>query len=407
MSTREHASEAGEDDLEVASGLGCLPVSSTRLFGLAAAMVPADKPMRRILDSPVMIEDLSAMGPGYVEGLATAADHAMVVSPADLAVWGQREQGVIAAIQSLRDVRANQLVMLDPGETLRSWYDSRAEPPRAITVIGSAIPWSQLTELQLAGVCAARVPLGTAQEAAIWADRTADRWRREPSLRRRAWVVAPADDLFTRRLAEHALPDLRRMLEDLGFAVPLVPPADNEPVGMIVLMTHGNEVSGAPVIPAAVGERVLRACANGGLVIHLGCHGAGSTPGKRYGDLPCLVGGAPVSAASIDACSRFAQDCLSAGACAVIGHLDVTWSRTLARRGLLAGVIERLATGTATVACAARLLADESNRRARLAIDLVAAGDLLAAGEAWLRHLDLSGFVCTGDACEFPRWDID
>lgn len=386
--------------LEVASGWSGAEVTEHRLYEAAAALVPAVLPARTLAALDLShLEDL-ARGGGYVRGVERASRYALVVHEADLAI----AKPLCANFED----RKGEVAVLGPTDTLGGWYRGREEPPRAVFVVGTAIPWSETVQLQqLAPVFVSRLPLCSASDAGWWEQRADHRWLVQAEARKRAWIVSPAHDLFTRRLAEFVVGPLRRALGALRFAPdPLRPPGDDEEVGLVVLLTHGDDLTGAPVVDAATHDRVLAACARGAIIVHLGCHGAGRVAGDRYGDLASRLD-VPQPRVPRDAHATFARACLLAGAAGVIAHLDATWSKTFEDPSALIHALEGIAEGTATASFATHLLVAEANRCAAAAVDHCRAGDLAAGGRAWLRHLDLSGFVCLGDVREAPRWRDD
>jgi hypothetical protein len=387
-------------ELEVASGWTGDQITEQRLYRAAAQIVPGN-PIPSRPEDVVSLADLEerATAGGYIRGLVRSDRCAVVVHEAELAVADP--------LHGWLGDQSIELAALDPGDTLGGWYQQRAERLRAICVVGTQIPWNEILTLQQAGVLVSRLPFGCSMQTSRWVDYTTQRWSLETEVRRRAWIVAPGDDLFTQRLKRFLLDPLCDVFRELGFAHELQePPGPHEEVGLVVLLTHGDEVTGAPVIDSHTRDCVLAACAQGAIIIHLGCHGAGRTAGNRYGDLARRLG-VPQLQVPFDTYAAFARDCLQAGSTAMMAHLDATWSKTFEGRAVLIDAIEAIAEGTATIGYATQMLANEANRCGRVAAERRHVGDVLASGQAWLRYLDLSGFVCLGDVAGYVRWRDD
>lgn len=385
---------------EVASGLPLDAVETRRLYEAAAQIFP-DRAVPAPLDPARLAshdrEAMAVMGGRHVRGLGRDASSAVVTTA------GERD--LVGPLETWLEDREGQLVVLERPMTLDAWYREQPVEPRTVCVVGTAISWRELAALQDAGVLIARLPFRSPGQVERWARTATLRWFKDATLRKRAWIVAPADDRFTHDLAEHTVARLCRELHQLGFAGdPLAAPAEGEPVGLVLLLAHGDERTGAPVIAERAVARVLAACGDGAVIVHLGCHGAGRSAGHRYGDLPRHLGAAVSAGSATDTCSSFALDCLVAGATGFIGHLDATWSGTFEQPRALIDLVASIAEGTATCGYAVGLLANEANRRARLAMTQRLAGNVVASGEAWLRYLDLSGFVCLGDVRAYAAW---
>lgn len=392
-------------ELEFSSGLSIGPIAEESLYDLAGALITK----RAVPPAPadLAFELGGALGPA-VMGRFHGALWAMVAGA------GEPDASIAQKLRTVAQRRVSP-ILLGAGCSVIEWWEKQQPRPRAVCVVGTQIPWRELEQLQQAGVLVGRLPFHDPERAARWAVGATARWLRKPELPRRAWIVAPANDKFTLRLANYTVCRLQRALKDLSFGDDaLAMPASDDEVGLVILLVHGREApaDGDPCVAPETRARVLAAARNGAVILHLGCHGAGRTAGGRYGDLPVVLGAEQATIATRDTVSPFAMECVEAGATAVIGHLDGTWSKTLEDPEVLIQLVDGIARGSITVGVATRLLADEANRRAATAMAHVFAASQGEAGEQWrreagkqwLRFLDLSGFVCIGDPCAFVRW---
>jgi hypothetical protein len=376
-----------DDSYEIASGLAAGPIAERDLYTQIASLVPQlpwPDPVTRTLDG----EALALLG-GHVRGDARGQEYAMVT----------RSAASHASLERWAETRSSELVVIPDNMELASWYGTRSSPPVAVCAAGTGFAWQDLVTVQKAGACVARLPCDTRHSAEAWQDAAIDRWRYPPQLPCRVWLIAPSNDAFTQRLDRYVAPVAAAGLRKCDIDCKAPTGFDDDAVRLVVLLCHG-DADGMPVVQPPVLAAVRRACSRGSIVLHLGCHGAGRLAGDRYGGLaPSSMG--IDGRAERDTCSPFARSCLDAGAPAVIAHLDATWSKTFARNSLraLVDVIVSLATGSATAGHAALSLTQAADARAREAVEHLRANRVVEAGEAWLRYLDLSGFVCLGEVC--------
>ncbi|HEY0987877.1 MAG TPA: hypothetical protein VGD80_12525 [Kofleriaceae bacterium] len=375
-----------DNSYEIASGLAAIPIAELDLYQQMARLVP-DTPWPAPVAPTFSAEALASLG-AHILGNARRSDYAMVT----------RSIALHASLERWVETRSSKIVVVPDDTELAAWYRTRSNPPLAVCAAGAGFAWCDLVAVQQAGACVARLPCDSSPGAEAWRDAALERWRDPPRLPPRVWFIAPNNDAFTQRLARYIVPAAANALRECQIVCE-ERAASGDDVRLVVLLSHGDP-EGAPVVPPPVLAAVLRACSQGAIVLHLGCHGAGRLAGERYGELAPRslgVGGR----AERDTCSPFARRCLDAGAPAVIAHLDATWSKTFERNSLrvLVEVIVLLATGGATAGYAALSLTRAADARARAAIEHLRANRVLEAGEAWLRYLDLSGFVCLGDVC--------
>jgi hypothetical protein len=223
-----------------------------------------------------------------------------------------------------------------------------------------------------------------------WWHASAQRPRmREPLV----WIALGASNGFTRVLHDQLLTELETLLEVDRVTVQRTPTAD---AMLVVVLDHGAaEPLGVPAT-AGLHQRLLESVTPGSIVVHFGCFGAGRAGGDRYVGLLGIE-----RRDAVESISSFALDCLARGASAVIGHVDGTWSGTYVDPRPVAEVVRHLAAGV-SAGYATRLLTIEAQRHAACAVAM-RTNDPRRAGQHWLRHLDLSGYVCLGDPCSRLR----
>jgi hypothetical protein len=340
---------------------------------------------------------------GRVQG-RIAKDEWVAVSVGDQA-------DLIRAIAPLAKARGGETVTFASAADLAAyWSKERAKGLRALCLLGTGVPWLAQERLQLDGALVSRIPVDDANALDAYATRLVRFEAGRPSLPRLAVLVAPAFDEFTRILHEVFVAPLTQVLSHLNFEVVLHPPAERTAgrlaeAGLIVLLTHGGDGgdAGEPVgLDDGARQAVVDACSQGAWVAHLGCNGAGTFAGGRFGKLIEQLGlDAPIT--PCDSVSRFAIDCVRAGARGVLAHVDSTWSNAFERADSIVTWVEWIASGEGALAWSAEDLARDAGRAAVDAFEARAAGDP-EAGLHWLRHLDLRGFVTFGDPSSFCGW---
>jgi hypothetical protein len=231
----------------------------------------------------------------------------------------------------------------------------------------------------------------------------------KPKLPRTASILAPGSDPFTEILHRRFTDRLKHALEGLGFSVRLEPVGGertaSEAPAFAFVLAHGSDPPrfGTPV---DVDSKVIaRACRAGGWIVHLGCYGAGVSAGRRFGDLPERLGIDDAAPARFDAVSGFAAGCLAKGARGVLAHVDSTWSSAF--EGGVEPIVdfaEWIASGRGALGYACDSLAAASNRAAVSAYQLREMKSERDSGLAWMRHLDLRGFVALGDPSSSSGW---
>jgi hypothetical protein len=388
-------------ELEASSGLGIsTPIARDRLYEEAARLVPATLSIA----PPDSAEPRLPEGQVTLGGPPGGAVHGDEFADAWSLVAGRGEAPLHQGARELLAWRRSRAAVLAGDAGLLDWWQSRAPRPAAVCVVGTAIPWADVEALQGRGVWVGRLPFGTDSELRTWVEGAVERSCEPTPMPRRALVVAPRDDEFTRQVAGGALARLDALLRARRFE--RVDSTTTERVGLVVFMTHGSEApdAGWPTTRDDAAARALEAIGPGAVVVHLGCHGAGVSAGSRYGDLPVIVGARPLAATAADSCSRFAVQCLARGAAAVLAHVDGTWSRTLHDCEAFFHCLDWIVSGKGSVGRAIACLAEDANRRGREAYELLAAKRTARAGESWLRSLDLRGFVCLGDPSAAVTW---
>lgn len=321
-------------------------------------------------------------------------------------------QEAAASVQSHR-IGSHRLV--DDEQELLEWArtDGRHDT-RCLLLVGTGISWAAQEELQSRGFYVGRLPFDEPAQIRQYAERLVTQEQQQKRLPRRAWVVAPDNDDFTRMLHRLLAQPLHETLRDQGFAEESIlwtegsrRPAGALP-GLILLLTHGvaEASSGAPVVSDEVLQAIYEACGQAAVVAHLGCNGAGSMRDGRYRELANWL---PVAfrpqALARDVFSEFTRTCLLRGAQTVLAHVDITWSHTLYPWQPFEEWLRGVASGGCTAGFSAKDFYAEATRAREQARDERRQQHLQQAGSSWLRHLDLHGFVTLGDPCCTFRWE--
>jgi hypothetical protein len=292
----------------------------------------------------------------------------------------------------------------------RFWELERGKGLRALCLLGTQASWLLQEELQLDGALIGRLPFDDPGALHDYVRALASYETTEKS-RRIATVVAPAIDEFTARLAATFVEPVTRVLRKLGFVVAVHDGAPGRDVRvgeshLIVLLTHGadGDLAGEPIgIRAESREAIVEACRHGAFLLHLGCNGAGTFAGGRFGALveELCLGRVPIT--PHDTVSPFALRCLRAGAGGILAHVDSTWSNAFADARVIEAWVEWVASGDGALAFAAEDVSRESGKAAIDAVQRHGKGDP-EASLSWLRFIDLRGFVLLGDPSSFGQW---
>jgi hypothetical protein len=318
--------------------------------------------------------------------------------------------------QALRPLTRRRLAtaprVFDTEADLLEFWKTRPDSLRAVCIAGAGVSWATEERLRLAGAIVGRLPFPEAHAHERFARRLVDRERALEALPRKAWVLVGDPDPFTECLdAVFAGPILKR-LERHGFEVRLAigrqadTLAGDPTPGIAVLLAHGMDPpdTGVPAgVPGLVREVLLSASAAGAVIVHLGCNGAGTVARGRFGDVASELG-LEVPFTETDTFDAFGAACLGAGASAVVGHVDSTWSTAFDTATPVLDFIDWVASGRGSFGHGLESLATEALRAGTEAHDLLRRQKPLDAGLAWLRHLDLRGFVLLGDPSAYCRW---
>jgi hypothetical protein len=275
-----------------------------------------------------------------------------------------------------------------------------------ICLVGRSISWAAQEQLALEVPYVGRIPFTTPEQVEAYAERISDRARDKATMSRCALIVAPAFDGFTIALDNLFTLDLERAFLRHGFRVEVsrgdtpFSTSTSDPASIVVLLTHGEDApnTGNPVgVGPNTMSRITASCEKGAIIVHLGCNGAGQSRGRRYGTLSRRMNLERLPTVERDNFDGFATLCLARGASAVLAHVDSTWSCAFDNAQALIDWTDWLCSGEGTVGYAADSLHNAANLLGRDAFAYKQSGDKLRSGCAWLRHLDLRGFVLLGN----------
>ncbi|MCC6552536.1 MAG: hypothetical protein IT372_05865 [Polyangiaceae bacterium] len=327
------------------------------------------------------------------------------------AVGLQRGAALVAALAPLIERRQGKVALLADSRGVLEYWQQERHGLRAVCLVGTEISWRVQERLQLDGALVGRLPFADPEPLAEYAKRLVARERSRVERKRVGWIVCAEPDPFTAALEQRLGDALERGMRRRGFLVRRFR-GDRidehiDDAGVIILLTHGSDppAAGEPVgLSEEVRARIMDACRGGAVVMHLGCSGAGMLAGGRFEELPRRLGleGCPI--ADADVFSEFGCRCLAAGAGAVVAHVDSTWSIAFQHPRPIVDWIDWICSGRGAVAHAADSISAEANRAGADAFERRRMGDELGSGMAWLRHLDLKGFVVLGDPSSHFRW---
>ncbi|HEY4244353.1 MAG TPA: hypothetical protein VGM88_31280 [Kofleriaceae bacterium] len=310
-----------------------------------------------------------------------------------------RSQSDATTVGPIIAERFGELVEVAPPITPLAWWAARGDGlPRAVCLEGEGWSWHDTEALAAVGPLVARMPAVPHP----WWKTIAERTRVAPP--RRVWIVSTTDDQFTTSLQHFVLPILATLVRDADIELVGSQPAPRS-VGLVILLTHGDASSGAPVGPG-LRETVLAALAECAIVLHLGCFSAGRMQGERYAGLALDIPRELLSSPT-DTVSAFALECLAAGAKAYLGHVDATLSDTFRDPSPLVGAVGAL-LARSSIGYAAQQLQLAGTRYAFSSTQL--SGNQATRREAaaqWLRYLDLKGFACVGDPSTCLEWTME
>ena len=384
-----------------ASGLGPgVSFSETELMRAARILLPST-PVRGV-GGPSR-EGRAVMGRPVVGSVQGSMN-----GPLWVAVTLEEQAGLARAAEPLVQARKSDTATFSTEHELREfWACERTAGLRALCILGTKISWLAQEELQRDGALVARLPFDDHDELYDYA-RTLGR---PQPVGRRATIVAPASDGFTSALSRMFVNPVKDALSALRFEVTIADQR-SEPVdaiaaaAILVLLTHGGDdaAAGEPRgVPPGTREAILEACRRGAWIVHLGCNGAGTFAGGRFGPLvqELSLGRVPVS--QTDTTGRFAIDCLRAGARGVLAHVDSTWSNAFEDPLSVVSWVEWIGSGAGALAWAGEDISRASGNAAIAAVEMHGRGDPRAS-LCWLRHVDLRGFVALGDPSSFGTW---
>jgi hypothetical protein len=176
---------------------------------------------------------------------------------------------------------------------------------------------------------------------------------------------------------------------------------------MVVLLTHGADgaSAGEPLgISRGRCDAIVEACRHGAYLLHLGCNGAGTFAGGRFGALVDELRLPQVPISPCDTISPFALRCLRTGASGILAHVDSTWSNAFVDARAIEAWVDWVASGDGALAFAAEDISRESGKAAIEAVQKQGRADP-EASLSWLRFMDLRGFVLLGDPSSCGLWD--
>lgn len=325
-----------------------------------------------------------------------------VFGPRWVAVTTPGSGELIAAVEALVAYRQGSTAEI--AEASLPSLLNRYPPPLAVCILGTKMSFEAERVISATGISVGRLPfddpdcLSRVSERQVELDRIGRR-----SAKRRAWIVAPCRDGFTRALAQH-----RESIEDTlvraGFDIVRSP--EEGPCSLALLLTHGdaNPSSGKPEMAAKELEYLKHSCGFGATVVHLGCNGAGAAAGSRFLGLEAGLGLRDTLPIHPDgAFSTFAKDCLLAGSAGVVAHVDVTWSTALSTGMLPSELSSWICLGAGSIGYAVQSTFHEhAFREGTRAYRAVLDGNDLGAGYAWWRSVDLGSFTTIGDPSLLP-----
>ncbi len=291
---------------------------------------------------------------------------------------------------------------------LRGWVQEQPESVfQAVCFAGQDCPWQGLALLAERGFGASRLPALTAER--MLALCRIDRERAPLERPTAIWLIAPANDGYTRAVAHGVLPRLKREVARLNrsrsrCSLHLSLPSSSADAdirsgaivpGMVVLLAHGDD-DGRPILREAWQMRVLEECARqGAIIFHLGCHGAGRAARSPFLPLTSELDLELATSPATDSLSPFASEILASGARAVLAHVGETWSTCFGDGTPFSNALAWMVSGAPLAHAIASLQEDANGLHGRAHVAL-RKGDLEAAAHAWLRCLDLKQFVLVG-----------
>jgi hypothetical protein len=125
-----------------------------------------------------------------------------------------------------------------------------------VLLLGTGISWAAQEALQQGGFYVGRLPFDDPAQVRAYAERLVGHEQQERRLPRRAWIIAPSNDAFTRTLHGLLAESIREILRDEEFPEEAIlwvegerPPGGALP-GLVLLLTHGaaDASSGVPVV---------------------------------------------------------------------------------------------------------------------------------------------------------------
>jgi hypothetical protein len=403
---------AWPETLISASGFGVTkPFRIERVADVAAGALARSEAPIRLARSKDTLEAGAAMGPmarSAIAGNYLGNQWACVAFPG--------EEGLLHSCSSLVARRAAEPVNLpDTGDLMSYFSAQRAAGLKALCIVGRRLPWRTQESLQMAGAVIGRLPLATPDSMEELSERISNRDRSQEPLPKRAWILAGPSDHFTDTLTSLFSEALSRRFRAHGFEVDVAAGASerskasntsSQLPGFVVLLTHGGD-SPIPGLPLGLDPNTLanirRACASGALLLHLGCNGAGMFAGGRFEDIPEQLG-LEVPKSEEDTFDTFASECLAAGSCGVIAHVDSTWSSAFSNPESVLDLVDWIASGRGSLGHAMDSIWTDALRAGVDAHNFLREGNSRSAGLSWLRHLDLKGFVLLGDPSTYLCW---
>jgi hypothetical protein len=381
-------------------------------LGHAAAFYPheLDRAATGLLSAgPVTKPRLTRDHLGLMGRRTEGAVQGRIQGPQWAAVALAAQGELLGAIAPLAELRRGEVrKVADDNELAAFWSRERTEGLRAICLLGTGVSWAAQEQLQQDGALVGRIPLDDANLLRAHANQLVALETRCPPATRIACIVAPAHDAFTQILAETFANPLYDTLKHLGFEV-IVEPHGTVALAsarLIVLLTHGSDGNppGEPLgLSPSARHALMQACNHGAWILHLGCNGAGTFAGGRFGTLPRELNllDAPIS--SHDQISRFALDCILAGSRGFLGHVDSTWSNAFELPDAIVTWADWIGSGAGALAFAAEDLARDAGKAAAEAMEAHRRSGP-NAGLSWLRYLDLRGFISLGDPSASGTW---
>lgn len=391
----------------VPSGWAALsPEQTPTVLSTAAALIPDEPP------------------PGWPAGLIAADERrarlggrpmGSILGPSWKVVALRSQQPLQEAAASVQGHRIGSHRLFDDEQELLDWARTEGRhDTRCLLLVGTGISWDAQELLQQRGFYVGRLPFDEPSRIQQYTQRLVAQEHQQQRLPRRAWVIAPNNDPFTRMLHRLLAQPIQEILRDQGFPEESIVWADGarRPAGalpgLVLLLTHGvaDAGSGAPVVSDEVLQVIYEACGQGAVVAHLGCNGAGSMRDGRYRELAnWLPADVRPQTVARDVFSEFTRTCLLRGAQTVLAHVDVTWSHTLYPWQPFEEWLRGVSSGSCAAGFSARDFYAEASRAREQARDERRQQQLQEAGRSWLRHLDLHGFVTLGDPCCTFRWE--